>query len=239
MSLGKTIDELKEDICEVGRRLYQHGFIAAGEGNVSIRLSDNELMGTPAGTCKGYLTPDMISTCDMEGNTLTGPRISTEIQMHISVYKARPDVNACVHIHEESSIAVSTLKDGLLPLTQDAIFLYDRVAYHDYQGITEDAAERDEIVANLGDKPAMLMRSHGSVTVGAEMRIAYMFTCHLVKASEIQLQLMAAGGELVVPPAAVCRHAAEQYEAHLRGRGQDNWPALLRDLDRLDDSYRT
>ena len=159
--------------------------------------------------------------------------------LHSAILRARPDVNACVHIHEESSIAVSTLKDGLQPLTQDAIFLYDRVAYHDYQGITEDASERDQIVSNLGDKPAMLMRSHGSVTVGAEMRIAYMFTCHLVKASEIQLQLMAAGGELVVPPAAVCRHAAEQYEAHLRGRGQDNWPALLRDLDRLDDSYRT
>ncbi len=54
MSLGKTRDELKEDICEVGRRLYRNGFIAAGEGNVSIRLADNELMGTPAGTCKGY-----------------------------------------------------------------------------------------------------------------------------------------------------------------------------------------
>ena len=60
--------------------------------------------------------------------------------LHSAILRARDDVNACVHIHEESSIAVSTLKDGLLPLTQDAIFLYDRVAYHDYQGITEDAS---------------------------------------------------------------------------------------------------
>jgi ribulose-5-phosphate 4-epimerase/fuculose-1-phosphate aldolase len=159
--------------------------------------------------------------------------------LHSAVLRARPDVNAVVHIHEESSTAVSVMKDGLLPLCQDAIFLFERVGYHDYQGITEDAAERDQIVANLGDHPVMLLRSHGSVTVGAAMQDAYNLTNRLVKASKIQLQLMAAGGELVIPSPEVCRHAVAQHKAHNQGRGQADWPGLVRDMDKLDDSYRT
>ena len=95
-----TFDSLKEDVCEIGRRLYRNGYIAAMEGNASIRLGENEVMSTPAGVCKGYLTPLMIVTCDMEGRKLEGElRVSTEIQMHLTVYKARPDVRAVVHAH--------------------------------------------------------------------------------------------------------------------------------------------
>jgi ribulose-5-phosphate 4-epimerase/fuculose-1-phosphate aldolase len=158
--------------------------------------------------------------------------------LHSAILRARPDVNAVVHIHEAASIAVSVTKDGLLPLTQDAIFLFERVGYHDYHGITENAEERDLIVAALGDKPAMLMRSHGSVTVGATVREAYMLTNHLVTASRAQMQLMAAGAELVVPPTEVCRATVAQHAAHNQGRGLDDWPAALRELDRVDDSYR-
>ena len=85
--------------------------------------------------------------------------------LHSAILRARPDVNAVVHIHEEASVAVSTMKDGLLPLTQEAIFLYGRVAYHEYSGITEDAEERAALIQNLSKKSAMMMRSHGSVTV--------------------------------------------------------------------------
>ncbi|HEY7817362.1 MAG TPA: class II aldolase/adducin family protein, partial [Vicinamibacteria bacterium] len=83
------LEKLKEDICEVGRRLYGNGYIAAMEGNASIRIAENEVMSTPAGVCKGYLTPAMIVTCDMDGRKLKGElRVSTEIQMHLSVYRA-------------------------------------------------------------------------------------------------------------------------------------------------------
>ena len=110
--------------------------------------------------------------------------------LHSAILRARPDVNAIVHIHEEACVAVSATKDGILPLTQDAIFLYDQVAYHEYSGITEDAEERAAITNNLGDKTAMLMRNHGSVTVGRTTQEAYSWTQRLVKASQIQLQLM-------------------------------------------------
>jgi ribulose-5-phosphate 4-epimerase/fuculose-1-phosphate aldolase len=158
--------------------------------------------------------------------------------LHSAILRARPDVNAVVHIHEAASVAVSTTKDGLLPLTQDGIFLFERVGYHDYHGITENAGERARIVAALGGNPAMLMRSHGSVTVGADVREAYVLTNHLVTASRIQMELMASGAELVIPPPGICRATVAQYESHNKGRGLDDWPAAMRELDRIDDSYR-
>ena len=158
--------------------------------------------------------------------------------LHSAILRARPDVNAIVHIHEEACVAVSATKDGILPLTQDAIFLYDQIAYHEYSGITEDAEERAAITNNLGDKIAMLMRNHGSVTVGRTAQEAYSWTQRLVKASQIQIQLMASGSELVIPSEEVCRHTVQQYLEHNRGRGLDDWPAALRELDKFDASYR-
>ncbi|MBT7235519.1 MAG: aldolase [Rhodospirillaceae bacterium] len=158
--------------------------------------------------------------------------------LHSAIMRARPDVAAAVHIHEEASTAISTTKEGLLPLTQDGIFLFEQIAYHDYQGITENAEERNAIITNFGDKPVMLMRSHGSVTVGESVREAYVHTTHLVKASQIQLQLMAGGAELIIPPAEICRTAVTQHIAHGLGRGQADWPAWQRELDRIDESYR-
>ena len=161
-----------------------------------------------------------------------------EFVLHSAILRARRDVNAIVHIHEEACVAVSTTKEGLLPLTQDAVFLYDQVAYHVYAGITKDAEEREAIIGNLGDKTAMLMRNHGSVTVGKTTPDAYSWTQRLVKASQIQLQLMASGAELVIPSKEVCRHTVQQFMEHNSGRGLDDWPAALREPGRLDDSYR-
>ncbi|MEE2745842.1 MAG: class II aldolase/adducin family protein, partial [Pseudomonadota bacterium] len=159
--------------------------------------------------------------------------------LHSAIYRARADVNAIVHIHEESSVAVSSTNDGLLPLTQDAIFLYGQVGYHQYSGITENAEERESIIRNLAKKPAMLMQNHGSVTVGETMGQAYSWTERLVKASKIQLQLLATGAELVTPSEEMCQYVSEQYIRHIKGRGLDDWPAALRELDQLDPSYRT
>lgn len=159
--------------------------------------------------------------------------------LHSAILRARSDVNAVVHIHEEASVAVSTMKDGLLPLTQEAVFLYGRISYHEYSGITEDAEEREAIIRNLGNNAAMMMRSHGSVAVGANMREAFRWTEHLVNGSRIQLKLMASDAELVIPSNEVCRHTAEQYAKHNQGRGLDDWPAALRELDKIDPTYRS
>ena len=158
--------------------------------------------------------------------------------LHSAILRAREDVNAIVHIHEDACVAISTTKEGFLPLTQDAVFLYGQVAYHEYTGITEDAEEREAIIDNLGNKTAMLMRNHGSVTVGKTTQDAYSRTRHLVKASQIQLQLIVSGAESIIPSEKVCRHTLQQHMEHNSGRGLDDWPAALRELDRIDYTYR-
>lgn len=158
--------------------------------------------------------------------------------LHSGVLRARPDVNAVLHIHPDPCVAVSAMEDGLLPLSQTAVRLYGRVAYHDYEGITENADERERIIADLGDKPAMLMRNHGATTMGKSVRDAYVLMLSLINACEIQLDAMASGRKLVLPPPEVCESTVAQYEKHDSGRGQADWPGYLRQLDRIDPSYR-
>ena len=205
MSPGKTRDELKEDVCEVGRRLYQHGYIAAGEGNVSIRLSDNELMGTPAGTCKGYLTPDMISTCDMEGNTLTGPPISTEILMHITVYKARPDVNAVTHAHPPkcTGFAVAGVALNRAVLAEVVVTL-GCIPLAEY-GTPSTQELADSVDRLIRTSDGLLLSNHGALTVGKDIYDAYFKMEVIEHFAEISLISRQLGGERLLPKKEVSR----------------------------------
>ena len=90
--------EIKKEICEIGRRIYMNGFVAANDGNISVKVSENEYYCTPTGVSKGFMTPDMIIKIDADGNKLEGKlNPSSEIKMHMRVYRERPDVNAVVH----------------------------------------------------------------------------------------------------------------------------------------------
>lgn len=159
--------------------------------------------------------------------------------LHSAILRARPDTNAVVHIHPDACVAVSACRDGLLPTCQQALRFYGRLAYHDYEGITENADERERIVANLGDRPAMLMRHHGATTLGRTVGEAYVLMGNLITACDIQLRLQAAGADMVLPPPEVCEATVAQIRAHEAGRGQDDWPGRVRELDRLDASYRS
>jgi len=203
--MDKSRDQLKEDVCEVGRRLYSNGFIAAGEGNVSIRLSDDELMGTPAGTCKGYLTPDMISTCDMNGNTLSGPRISTEIQMHIAVYRARPDVVSVVHAHPPkcTGFAVAGVPLNRAVLAEVVVTLgCIPLAEYGTPSTTELADSVDRLIRT---SDGLLLSNHGALTVGKDVYDAYFKMEVIEHFAEISLISRQLGGERLLPKKEVAR----------------------------------
>lgn len=158
--------------------------------------------------------------------------------LHSGVLRARPDVNCSVHVHPEEGVALSGLKHGLRPLSQNAMRFYNRVGYHDYEGLTDSFAERERIAGALGRHRALIMRHHGVTTVGATAREAFSLMKEFVRAARIQLQMEATGAELLEIPPEVCEHVAAQYEQHDRGRASAEWPAYLRLLDRIDPSYR-
>ena len=98
--------EIKKEICEIGRRIYEKGFVAANDGNISVKVGPNEFYCTPTGVSKGYMTPDMIIRIDGEGKKIEGKlNPSSEIKMHLRVYRDRPDVNAVVHAHPPTATA--------------------------------------------------------------------------------------------------------------------------------------
>jgi ribulose-5-phosphate 4-epimerase/fuculose-1-phosphate aldolase len=175
--------------------------------------------------------------------------------IHSAVHGAREDAHCVLHTHTKAGCAVAAQKDGLLPVNQINLEFYGKVAYHDYEGIALDLDEQKRLVADLGEKPVMILRNHGLLTVGKNAQQAFLRMYYLEKACEIQLTAQGgsngAGGQaLILPPKEVCEHAERQFNAppvpSSDGRvlsdpdGYDlAWSALLRLLDRLDPSYKT
>jgi ribulose-5-phosphate 4-epimerase/fuculose-1-phosphate aldolase len=158
--------------------------------------------------------------------------------LHGGVLAARDDVNCAVHVHTELGMAISGLKSGLRMTSQPAIRFYNRIGYHDYEGITEDFEERQRINRDLGRNRAMIMRNHGLLTVGKTARESFVLMKALLDAADIQLRMQATGDDLIEIPPEICEKTAAQYEHHDSGRGSADWPAYLRMLDGIDPSYR-
>lgn len=158
--------------------------------------------------------------------------------LHGGVLSARPDVNCAVHVHTETGMAISGLKHGLRMVSQSAVRFHNRVGYHDYEGITEEFAERERINKALGNNRALILRNHGLLTVGKTAREAFVLMKSLIEAAHIQLAMEATGGALVEIPAGICEKTARQYEHHDSGRGSVDWPAYQRMLDQFDSGWR-
>jgi ribulose-5-phosphate 4-epimerase/fuculose-1-phosphate aldolase len=158
--------------------------------------------------------------------------------LHGGVLSGRSDVNCAVHVHTEIGMAISGLKSGLRMCSQNAIRFYNRVGYHDYEGITEDFDERARINADLARNRALIMRNHGLLTVGKTAREAFILMKYLIEAANIQLTMEATGAPLVEIKPDICEKTAQQYEKHDGGRGTADWPAYLRMMDAVDIGFR-
>jgi ribulose-5-phosphate 4-epimerase/fuculose-1-phosphate aldolase len=125
-----------------------------------------------------------------------------------------------------------------LPLNQISMQFYDRVAYHDYEGIALDLDERERLAASLGDKNAMILRNHGIITTGRNVAQAFVRAYYLEKACEIQMDTLAMGRKLVIPSPEVCDHAAQQFDRSYEGDGYElAWEANRRTIDRVNPGY--
>ena len=158
--------------------------------------------------------------------------------LHSGVLRARPDVNCSVHVHPEEGVALSGLRHGLRMLSQNAMRFYNRVGYHDYEGLTDSFDERDRIAAALGKNRALIMRHHGIATVGETAREAFSLMKEFCRAARIQLMMESTHASVLEIPAETCERVAAQYEKHDKGRASAEWPAYLRMLDKIDPGFR-
>lgn len=158
--------------------------------------------------------------------------------LHSGVLRGRPDVNCSVHVHPDEGVAISGLKQGLRFVSQSSMRFYNRLGYHDYEGLTDSFDERERIVAALGKNRALVMRHHGVTTVGVTAREAFSLMKEFVRAARIQLMMESSAQPVLEIAPEICEHVAAQYEHHDRGRASAEWPAYLRLLDGIDPSYR-
>lgn len=156
--------------------------------------------------------------------------------IHGAVHKARPDTACVMHTHTRGGQGVAALKCGLLPLTQEAMMFYDDVAYHDYEGLSLDESECSRLAHDLGDRKQMILRNHGLLTVGSTIAEAYWRMFYLDMACRAQMDVMATGQEISLPAPETCLKARQQLTARPVGRLE--WPALLRQLDKLCPDYK-
>lgn len=168
------IQKLKEDICDIGRRIYMNGFVAANDGNISVKVGEDEFYCTPTGVSKGFMTPDMIIKVDGKGNKLEGElNPSSEIKMHLKVYSERPDVMSVVHAHPPIATAFAVanipLDDYILP---EAILFLGPVPICDY-GTPSTMEIPESLAPYIQTNDAFLLKNHGALTVGNSLLKAY------------------------------------------------------------------
>jgi ribulose-5-phosphate 4-epimerase/fuculose-1-phosphate aldolase len=159
--------------------------------------------------------------------------------IHSAVYQVRDDAGAVIHLHTLDGMAVSTSADGLLPLTQTAMTVCGDIAYHDFEGVALDLAEREHLQEDLGFNNHMILRHHGTMSVGDSVATAFARIYQLERACSAQVRALATRSDLAtVDPAAIAKTVSPGGDG-LVGFGRLAWPAVRRKVDRLDPSYRT
>lgn len=181
--------EIKKQICDIGKRIYNKGMVAANDGNISVKISDNEFLCTPTGVSKGFMTPEYICKVDKDGNVIQaneGFKPSSEIKMHMRVYKERPDVNAVVHAHP---IFATSFAIAGIPLTQpimpEAVIALGCVPIAEY-GTPSTNEIPDAVEKYLQHYDAVLLANHGALSYSDSLLAAY----HKMESLEFYAELL-------------------------------------------------
>ncbi len=175
--MSQNEQNLKEFMCEIGRRLYDRQFAAANDGNITVRLNDREFLTTPTMVSKGFMTPDDICKMDINGTQIAGKRKrSSEVLLHLSVYKERPDVNAVVHCHPPHATAFAVAHEPIpkCVLPEVEVFLGEvPIAVYETPGGQKFA---DTITPYVKSCNTILLANHGTITFGPNLENAYFNT---------------------------------------------------------------
>jgi ribulose-5-phosphate 4-epimerase/fuculose-1-phosphate aldolase len=158
--------------------------------------------------------------------------------IHSAIHAAREDAKCVLHVHSLDGVAVSAQKNGVLPISQQSMFVLASLAYHNYEGVALNEDERPRLVRDLGDRNFLMLRNHGLITIADNIPDAFLFMYLFQATCKIQVRAQAGGPELIPIDPRIIAGAQAQAKQVTRGAGGAlAWPALLRKLDRLDPSY--
>jgi len=225
--------EHREEIVRVGRLMFEKGWIAANDGNITVRLDSERLLATPRGVSKGMLKPEDLVVVDMDGQKVAGSlEVTTEIGMHLTIYRERPDVNAVVHAHPATAtgfaVAGRALNLGTLP---EVIICLGSVPLAEY-GLPGTPACAEGMLPYIPKYDAMLLANHGAVSYGPDIMRAFFRMDTVEHFARIALVAELLGGAKVLPHAEIQKlfDARPRYGVQSHNRFEPGWPLAAEDM---------
>ena len=241
--------KMRVDLAACYRLIALNGMDDLLATHISARVPGKEehFLINPYGLLFCQVTASNLVKVDLEGNIVSDSPWGINpagFVIHSAIHGARPEIACIIHTHTIAGMAIACLEEGLLPLSQKSLRFYNRIAYHDYEGKSDDLDERARLVRDIGASNAMVLRNHGLLACGATVGRAYHTMLNLEKSCKIQLEAMRSGGKLIQLSHAVQEHAARQHDrddvpSGIQGKGRpDVWPALLMMLNKIDPGYK-
>jgi len=236
---------LRVDLAACYRLIALYGMADLVFTHISAKLpgADDHFLINPYGALFEEITASSLVKVDAAGAIVGDspfPVNPAGFTIHSAIHAARHDVGCVLHTHTSNGIGVSAQKLGVLPLSQQSIFVLSSLGYHDYEGVALRDEEKPRLVQSLGNNTFLMLRNHGLLTVGATIADAFLAMYLFETTCAIQLRAQSGGGELVhVPPMIIATAQQQAAQVTRNLGGQLAWPGLLRKLDRLDPGFRT
>jgi ribulose-5-phosphate 4-epimerase/fuculose-1-phosphate aldolase len=243
---GKVSDEewaIRVDLAAAYRMVAHYGWDDLIFTHLSARIPgpEHHFLLNPYQLMFEEVTASSLVKVDVDGNPVEPTPFITNpagFTIQSALHMAREDAQAVMHLHTPAGQAVAAHSDGLLPLTQTAMLVRGDVAFHDYEGVAVDLDERERLVADLGEKNAMILRNHGTLTVGRNVGECFVRLYFLERACQAQVMALSAGDAINNPPQGAPEITAQQGQVGVSlAANLLAWPALKRKAYRLDPSF--
>jgi L-fuculose-phosphate aldolase len=232
--MPKTEREHRQDIIDIGRLVYQKGWVAANDGNITIRLDQERILATPTGVSKGMMHPDDLIIVDMQGNKVLGRKERTsEIAMHLTIYQMRPDVQSVVHAHPPVATGFAAAGKPLnLAMLPEVIIGLGCVPLADY-GLPGTPELTEPLLPLIPKYDAILMGNHGSVCYGEDVYKAFFRMETVEHFARIALVAELLGGAKVLPKVEVDKllDSRTRYGVRSKSGGEPGCPVVAEDLE--------
>lgn len=229
--------QARVDCAALYRLVALHGWDDMIFTHISMRVPgpDHHFLINPYGMFFEEITASSLVKVDLDGNIVSPTEYYINpagFTIHSAIHGAREDALCVIHLHTDAGVGVSAQKDGLLPLTQNALLVIPQLAYHGYEGVALNLDERARLVADIGDKKLMLLRNHGTLAVGQTAADAFVGIFFLERACAEQVAALSAGREnVLIAPEAAQQEALGPSKGLAMVSGLA-WPGLKRKLDR-------
>jgi ribulose-5-phosphate 4-epimerase/fuculose-1-phosphate aldolase len=242
--VGEEEWKLRVDLAACYRLVALYGWDDLIFTHISARLpgTDHHFLINPYGMTFDEVTASSLVKIDLEGRKLMDSPYEINpagFTIHSAIHAARDDAKCVLHTHSLNGVAVSATKQGVLPISQQSVFVLASLGYHDYEGVALHEGEKPRLVRDLGDKSFLMLRNHGILTVGATIPDAFLLMYLFEAACTIQIRAQSTHGELITVDPKIVAGATMAMKQVTRSQGAAlAWPGLLRKLDRIDQSYR-